>query len=103
MLEMGFVVALGLLVSMAKLSWRKKLWMTSHTLFMDAVVFSFLTIIHWGSFSGVMIATVGALFCSVTLSLCGWLFGRIESNRYYRGVFDVSEKLVAEIRASSSK
>ena len=38
MLEMGFVVALGLLVSMAKLSWRKKLWMTSHTLAMDAIV-----------------------------------------------------------------
>ena len=102
MLEMGFVVALGLLVSMAKLSWRKRLWMTSHTLAMDVIVFIALTMLHWGSFSGVMIATVGALFCSLSLSLYRWLFGYIENNRYFRGVFDVSEKLVAELQASRS-
>jgi len=102
MLETGFVVALGLLVSMAKLSWRKRLWMTSNALAMDVIVFVLLTLLHWGSFAGVMAATTGALFCSLSLSLYKWLFGHIKDNRYFKGVFDVSDKLIAELRAPRS-
>lgn len=93
MIEMGLVVALGLLVSLAKLPWRHKLWMTSHTLAMDIIVFVFLTTIHWGTFSGVMVATVGALFCSVTLSIARKVIGHVEGRRYHRGWYDVSSKL----------
>lgn len=93
MIEMGIVVALGLLVTLAKLPWRSKMWVISHPLSMDVAVFIFLTAIHWGSFSGVMIATVGALFTSITLSLARWLYGHVEGNKYFPGVFNVVEKL----------
>lgn len=97
MFEMGFVVALGLVVTMFKSPWSVRLWMTSHPLLMDLVVFVFLTLIHWGTFSGVMVASIGALFCSLTLSACKKLFGHIAvidgQRTYYRGMFDVASKL----------
>lgn len=93
MLEMGLIVALGLIVTLAKLPWRQKLWMTSHPLLMDVVVFVALTTVHWGTFSGVMVATVGALFCSLTLSAARKAIGHIENGTYIRGWRDVSDKL----------
>jgi ascorbate-specific PTS system EIIC-type component UlaA len=93
MLEMGIIVAIGLLVTLAKLSWRRKLWMTSHTLFMDVAVFVGLTLVHWGTFSGVMVATIGALFCSITLSLARKVIGHIENGKYVRGWMDVSTRI----------
>lgn len=90
---MGLLVALGLLVSLAKLPWRHKLWMTGHPLLMDAIVFVFLIAIHWGTFSGVMVATIGALFCSLTLSAARWLIGHISNGKYFPGKFDVLHKI----------
>lgn len=93
MLSMGFVVALGLLVVLAKLDWRKKMWVISHPLTMDIAVFIAFTLIHWGTFSGVMVAAVGALFTSITLSCAKWAVGHVKDNRYYPGVFNVIHKL----------
>lgn len=94
MIEMGFIVALGLLVSLAKLPWRHKLWVTSHPLAMDALVFVALTILHWGTFSGVMAATAGALFCSVTLTVARRVIGWVDNAGVYRrGLIDASAKL----------
>jgi hypothetical protein len=93
MLSMGLVVSLGLLVILAKLDWKKKIWVISHPLTMDIGVFILLTLIHWGTFSGVMVATVGALFTSLTLSLMKWLYGHIENNRYFPGVFNILDKI----------
>jgi hypothetical protein len=93
MLSMGFVVALGLLVTLAKLSWPRRMWVISHPLTMDVGVFVFLTLIHWGTFSGVMVATVGALFTSITLSGARWLYGHVENGRYFPGKFNVVDKL----------
>lgn len=93
MLSMGIVVALGLLVVMAKLDWRKRMWIISHPLSIDILVFIVFTLIHWGTFSGVMVAAVAALFVSITLSLCKWLYGHVVDNRYFPGVFNVVDKL----------
>lgn len=93
MLEMGIVVSLGLLVVLAKLSWRMKMWVISHPVFMDVAVFIFLTAVHWGTFSGVMIATVGALFTSIVLSAARWAVGHVVDNTYYPGVWNVVDKL----------
>lgn len=94
MFEMSLVVALGLLVMLAKLPWRGKLWVVSHPLLMDLVVFVSLTMIHWGTFSGVMTATIAAFFCSVTLSLARRVIGHTDARgNYVRGFFDVSNKL----------
>lgn len=93
MLEMGLVVSLGLLVMLVKLPWRHKMWCISRPVLMDVFVFVMLTMVHWGTFSGVMVATVGALFTSIVLSLARWLYGHVESNKYFPGIFNVVEKL----------
>lgn len=95
MIGFGFVVALGLLFLLAKLPWRWKITLTSYPVTVDVLVFSFLTILHWGTFSGVMVATIGAMFCSITLSVARRVIGYVKNGRYIRGMFDVSHKLGA--------
>jgi hypothetical protein len=99
MLETGFIVALGLLVMLAKLSWRNKMLVISHPLTTDLAVFTLLTMLHWGTFSGVMAATVGALFCSIVLSTARWLVGHMDGNIYFPGIFNIAHRL----RKPSSK
>lgn len=89
MLEAGFLVALGLTVIFWKLGWRARLWMLSHPIFMDVSVFVILTFVHWGTFTGVMAATVGALMCSVLLAAGRWLFGHTERGQYVSGKVSV--------------
>lgn len=93
MIEMGIVVGIGLIVMLARLSWRSKMMLMSNPLAVDIAVFALLTILHWGTFSGLMVAAVGALFCSITLSAARWLFGYVESGVYRPGVFNVRDKL----------
>lgn len=93
MLEMGIVVALGLLFTLAKAPWRFKLWMTSHPLAMDIITFVLLSLLHWGTFSGMMVATIGALFCSVTLSVARWFIGHVENGEYIPGKWNIGDKL----------
>lgn len=93
MLEMGIIVGLGLLVMFMKLSWRNRMRLLSNPLAVDVFVFILLTVVHWGTFSGLMVAAVGALFCSLALSIGRWLFGYVQDKRYVAGVFDVKEKL----------
>lgn len=93
MLEMGIVVGLGLIFIMAKMSWAWKLRLLSNPATVDVVVFIGLTLIHWGTFAGVMVAAVGALFCSIVLSIGRWCFGYIEAGTYHQGIWDVRSKL----------
>lgn len=85
MLEAGFLVALGLTVLFWKLSWKSRLWMLSHPVAMDIAIFIALTFVHWGTFSGVMAATVGALMCSVMLGAGRWMFGYMVKGTYVPG------------------
>lgn len=93
MLEMGIVVGLGLLVVLVKLNWKWRMLVLSNPVAMDLGVFILLTLIHWGTFSGVMVATVGALFCSIVLSIARKCVGFIEHGKYKRGIWDVESKL----------
>jgi hypothetical protein len=94
MIGMGLVVGIALLISMAKMSWYWKLKVLSNPLLVDAIVFAFLIVIHWGTFSGVMVATIGALVCSLILSAGRKAYGHIESGDYKPGYIDISNKLV---------
>lgn len=89
MIEAGFLVAMGLTVTFWKLSWNARLWMLSHPVLMDAIVFIGLIAIHWGTFSGVMAATVGALMCSLMLGFGRWMFGHKVKGVYVRGKVSV--------------
>ena len=93
MIEMGIVVGLGLIVMLARLSWRNKMMLLSNPLGVDVFVFVLLTAMHWGTFSGLMVAAVGALFCSMTLSVARWLFGYVVNGAYKPGIFNVGDKL----------
>ena len=90
MIEMGIIVAAGLLVTFWKLSWRNRLRMLSNPVLMDVVIFAVLCFLHWGTFSGVMVATIGALACSVVLSALRWAFGYMEKGKHVAGRFTIS-------------
>ena len=65
----------------------------SNPLAVDIVVFALLNALHWGSFSGVMVAATGSLICSGMLSVGRWLYGYKVGSVYHVGKYDVTEKL----------
>lgn len=93
MLEMGIIVGIGLIVTLAKASWGVKLWMTSNPGKVDVFIAALLFAIHWGTFSGGMVATVGALFASIVMTIARKAIGYKARGKYIRGWFDFSHKL----------
>lgn len=85
MLETGIIAGLGLIFTLWKLSWKSKLWVLSHPLLIDVVVFVLLMWLHAGTHSGVMTATVGALMCSMVLGAGRWAIGYIGPIGYVCG------------------
>lgn len=94
MIEMGIVVGAGILASLFKMNWTWRMRMLSHPLFVDLLVMIMLLILHWGTFSGVMVASIGALTCSLTLSAARRLYGYVEGDTYVPGYFNIGSKLV---------
>jgi hypothetical protein len=96
MFESGAVICLGLVMWFSRTSWRTRMWLLSHPLALDILTFVVLVLLHWGTFSGVMAATVGALMVSVMLT-CG-----TQSIRPYRE-WQVHSRHVGYQRASQMK
>jgi hypothetical protein len=94
MIEMGIVVGIGLLMTLVKASWHWKMRMLSNPLIVDVIVLALLLLVHWGTFSGVMVATIGAMVASLTLSGARWLYGYVMDGTYVPGYFDIGSKLV---------
>jgi hypothetical protein len=92
----GLFIALGLIVTFSKLGWKWRMRMLSYPVLIDVAVFVFLTLVHWGTFSGVMGATIGAFIVSLMLSLARCVFGYCEGKTYHRGWIDVYPHLAAE-------
>lgn len=93
MIENGIIVGIGLLVTLVKMTWKWRMHMMSNPLVVDAIIFIALLLIHWGTYSGVMVASVGAMTCSLTLSAARFLYGHIEKGEYVPGHFNVASKL----------
>lgn len=93
MIEMGIVVGIALLTTLVKMNWTWRMRMLSNPLLVDSIIFIALLLIHWGTFSGVMVATVGAMTCSLTLSAARYLYGHVEAGKYVPGYFDISSKI----------
>ena len=93
MISMGIVVGLALLFSLSKMTWPWKLRILSSPFLIDALIFIGLCAIHWGTFSGLMVATFGAMACSVVLTLARWLVGYTERGVYIPGALNMSHKL----------
>lgn len=90
MLLTGLTVFLGVLLILAKLPRRMMLKALSRPLLIDLAVSIIVLVIHFGTFSGVMAATVAGLLTSVATSGARKLFGHIEGNRYYPGVINLA-------------
>ena len=97
MFELGLMAGLGLLVVLLKAPPKAKVAIVSNPVVADVVVFTGLTVLHWGTFSGVMVATIGAFVCSIVLSVAKRVYGyyirRNGQRLYMRGLVDLSAKL----------
>lgn len=99
-LESGIIVAGGLLLTFAKCNWKVKLWMLSNPVFMDLLVFVILFLLHAGTFSGVMVATIGAFITSGMLTSGRYIYGYMENGSYVPGRVDISDKILSEHKPS---
>lgn len=85
MLTTGFTIFLGMALILAKLPRRMMLKALKHDLLIDIAVSLLVLLIHWGTFSGVMAATVAGLMTSLATSGLKQLFGYIDGNLYHVG------------------
>jgi hypothetical protein len=85
MIATGFMIFLGLALLAAKLSRRTLLRALKHHAAVDLTVTVLTLIIHWGTFSGVMAATVAGLLTSLATGSLRSLFGYIDGSTYHVG------------------
>jgi nucleoside permease NupC len=85
MIETGLAVFLGLAFVFAKLKRRTMLRLLNHDMWLDVGVTLIVLLIHWGTFSGVMAATVAGLLTSLGTTAVKRLFGYIQGDLYYPG------------------
>jgi nucleoside permease NupC len=85
----GLMVFLGVALILLKLPRRLMLKALGRPLAIDLLVSTLTLVIHWGTFSGVMAATVAGLLTSLGTAAARRLFGYIAQGRYYPGAINV--------------
>jgi hypothetical protein len=85
MLATGFTIFLGIGLLLTKLPRRTALRILKYDLALDLMVTVLVLIIHFGTFSGLMAATVAGLMMSLASSAAKKMFGYIASDVYYPG------------------
>ncbi len=85
MLSTGFTIFIGVVLILAKLPRRTMLRVLKHDLALDIAVSLITLMIHWGTFSGVMAATVAGLLTSLATSGLKRLIGYADGDNYYPG------------------
>jgi NhaP-type Na+/H+ or K+/H+ antiporter len=85
MLATGFMIFLGVGLLLTKLPRRTALRVLRHDLALDLAVTLLVLLIHWGTFSGVMAATVAGLMTSLATSGLKRLVGYVDGDVYYPG------------------
>ena len=86
MLMTGLMVFLGVALILAKLPRRMMLKALNHDVALDLTVSAIVLAIHFGTFSGVMAATVAGLLMSLATSAAKRLFGYIDGKNYVPGI-----------------
>ncbi len=92
MIFTGVTVFLGIALLLAKLPRRLMLKALGRPLALDLTVSALTLFLHWGSFAGVMAATVAGLLTSLATSGARRLFGFIHNGVYFPGLLHVSIK-----------
>ena len=85
MFATGFTIFLGVGLILAKLPRRTALTVLKYDLALDVAVTLLVLFIHWGTFSGVMAATVAGLMTSMATSGLKKMIGYADSENYYPG------------------
>lgn len=86
MFTTGLAIFLGLVFIFIKLERRTMLRLLRYDAALDVGVTVLVLAIHWGTFSGVMAATVAGLMCSLGTTLAKRTFGYIAGTKYYPGL-----------------
>jgi nucleoside permease NupC len=86
------MVFLGIALILAKLPRRLMLKALGWPLAIDLLVSILVLFVHWGTFSGVMAATVAGLLTSLATSGARRLFGYIAGNRYFPGLINLDPR-----------
>jgi nucleoside permease NupC len=85
MLFTGIMIFIGVFLILIKLPRKMMLRVLKHDLMIDIAVTCLVLFIHFGTFSGVMAATVAGLLTSLATSGMKRLFGYIDGNDYHIG------------------
>ena len=85
MLTSAFAIFLGLVFVLAKLKRRLMLRLLHHDALLDITVTVLVLYVHWGSFEGVMAATIAGLLTSVATTFAKRTFGYIQGGEYFPG------------------
>jgi len=89
MFTTGLAIFLGLAFILAKLPRRIMLRALHHDVALDLLVSALTLFIHWGTFSGIMAATVAGLLTSIGTSSAKRLFGSHDGKNYKPGILHV--------------
>ena len=92
MFSTGLMVFLGVALILAKLPRRLMLRALKHDLAIDMLVSVLVLVIHWGTFSGVMAATVAGLLMSIGTSGLKRLIGYIDGSSYRPGLLNIDPR-----------
>lgn len=92
MFTTGLMIFLGLAFILAKLPRRMMLRALHHDVALDLLVSMLTLFIHWGTFSGIMAATVAGLLTSIGTSSAKRLFGSHDGKHYKPGILHVAVK-----------
>jgi hypothetical protein len=90
MFTTGFAIFLGLLFLLIKLPRRTTLRLLHRDVLLDLGVTVLVLVIHFGTFSGLMAATVAGLLTSVGTTLAKRVFGYMKGNLYVPGLVKLS-------------
>lgn len=89
MLATGFMIFLGVTLILVKLPRRLMLRALHHDVAVDLSVSAVVLAIHFGTFSGVMAATVAGLMMSIATSSMKRMMGHIHGDVYYPGILSL--------------
>jgi NhaP-type Na+/H+ or K+/H+ antiporter len=82
----GFAIFLGLVLILVKLPRRTMLRLLRYDVALDVAVTVIVLAVHWGTFSGIMAATIAGLLCSIGTTLAKRTFGYIKGDQYFPGI-----------------
>lgn len=78
MIANGMVLIVAMVLLFVKLPRRTAFKLLGYPLALDIFVTVVMSIVHWGTFSGLMAAAFAGLLCSVVSSGARWAFGYID-------------------------